>query len=203
MKFLYTKNAAEPIKYTIPQNLNLGFKFRRVYNRSQILLNLEMLIIDLKQGFLRMFRGFDDRMYWDMCDNLTKLIVRLLLEFSENSYGYGFLPEWKGKKDTEIQKLWRRYLISTAGNFYRSLEDSECAETFNKYENAYLHSIEIDFETTKSSSTLTFVPVKDCKKTEKLEALYRKREKEISDYRENQRNIGFKKLMRIYPQLWD
>lgn len=51
---------------------------------------------EIKWGFQRMFRGFDDRAYWGLYYEVTKMIVPVLKWMRENKTGVGYidsLPE--------------------------------------------------------------------------------------------------------------
>jgi hypothetical protein len=134
------------------------------------------------------------------------MIIRLLLELAEKSHGYPQLPEWSDKTPDEQAKLWQRYLVHTAGYFYRSLENSICNKTVNEYAAEYHRSFSyISKKLPSGNSRMKFVPTDGFTKAEhqRLFELYGYRNREIEAYREKQLQIGFKRLMKVYHHLWD
>jgi hypothetical protein len=187
-------------------DINLGFNFRRMYKLRCVDENLKTVKSEIKQGFLRMFRGYDDRAWWDMDYFIRKLFIRLLLELAENTHGYPVLTEWQDKSPDEQFELWQRYLVSMAGNFYRSLEDTVCNKTVNEYDEEYHRSFKtVHKKLPNGNYQMKFVPNDGYTKAEyqRLHDLYYAREREIDAYREKQLQIAFKKFIKVFNHLAD
>ena len=64
------------------------------------------IILTIKFGFQRMFRGYDSSAYWDLDYYLTKTIIPVLKFYRNNEVGYPAsltIKQWENKLDKMIK----------------------------------------------------------------------------------------------------
>ena len=68
------------------------------------------IILTIKFGFQRMFRGFDDRVYWNLSYYLTKIIIPALKFYRDEGLGYHNSMTY-GKWKCKINKMIKAFTL--------------------------------------------------------------------------------------------
>ena len=83
----------------------------------RFILDIPMWPKYIKWGFQRMFRGYDDRCYWDLGSHLAEYILPKLKHFKEVTYTY------PGNKEASTPERWNKTLDKMIYSFERIVED--------------------------------------------------------------------------------
>jgi len=80
---------------------------------------------EVKWGFQRMFRGYDDTAFWSLDRYLLDIILPVLKEYRENGHGIAIVDGFEEKPFEEQEKEWHRILDSMINSFQMLKEDDE------------------------------------------------------------------------------
>ena len=163
---------------------------------------------EIKWAWQRAFRGYDDVSVWGMDDHLRKFLICGLQDLADNHHGVPQLEEWVDKTLEEQDELWTRRLVEISEHFYESCiwEDSDFEK--NEFEEEWHNSHDFEFEDLNDGSgcsRMINIPKNGYTK-EQVDALREKwleRNQAIQKYKQEQLELGMKKLTEIFGSLWD
>ena len=188
-------------------DINLGFGSDMHYRGykfgfRKIIRFFKDIRYELKAAWLRIKRGYDDAAVWNMNYFLSAYTTRALLELADMAHGMPVLEEWQNEDNDTQFKLWKERLVEIATHFHESIASEEYRNEKNEYDKSYHNSFDYGFDLNCDE---WHIPKAGYTKeqVDELEQKYRHREQEIEEYQEEQRKIGFEKLLEIYDHLWD
>jgi len=100
---------------------------------------LDDTMFEIKWGFQRMFRGYDDTAFWNLDRYLLDIILPVLTEYREHGNGIPIVDGFEEKSFEEKEKEWNRILDTMINSFQMIKEDDENYSIHDKewYEKHY------------------------------------------------------------------
>ena len=208
-------------------NINLGFGSGFPGSRFRISIRLLFhrfwwcdFRYELKYAWQRAICGYDDSLTWSLGENIKKYIIIGLQSLAENHMGvpdfdskggykiYANLSSVEANALTESRSSeWKSLLKDLADKFYESLKYEDSKYELNQFEDEWHASFETIFikEAGSNYYTMKTVPATGYSQQqyESLNALCKKREAEISDYKTDKEKEAMARLTEILPYLWD
>lgn len=81
---------------------------------------------EVKWGFQRMFRGYDDRMYFSTYHEIAKIMIPVLKWYKEHKTGYGWMEHFKEDISmADMEKEWNDAYLKMAVAFQLLFDDNE------------------------------------------------------------------------------
>ena len=160
------------------------------------------LFRELKYFYQRGKKGYCDCDLWDLYEWFTNIFPKMLGEFLNKSNAYpvnGYPPEGADSKFwyKEQKRAWE-YEVKKLIWFLREANDTTCSQ-----KNEIEYDVNFDFEEEKEQSwhklNITFPTKEDEEKSKQ----HMEREKEISEYKEEQFKKALEQFNKIARNLWD
>lgn len=151
---------------------------------------------EMKWALQRVFKGYDDRIFWNFDNYLDQMIILDLKWMLKHRNGSPALEEWA---DEDCHEKWTQTLKQMLRYFMESTEQ-HCSQV-NEYEG------QVDFSSyslpSKCGKYRTMHYKDTSKKAETLREKYYRRGKEIDAYRAKNHKKALEMLTKYYRHLWD
>ena len=179
------------------ENNFMGFDWDRVLNYSADPIDFfKQLGREIDAAWQRVYKGYDDRMFWNFDDHLDRHIINCLRFLIKHRHGSPVLDGWT---EEDCHDKWTLELKKMLYYFMQSQEEY-CSEV-NEYDEL------VDFESYFVPSECGHFSTMHYKDTspeaEEIRDKYYQRSKEIDAYRDENHKKGLEMLCMHYRRLWD
>ena len=158
---------------------------------------LRQLKREIKGGFQRFARGYDDQMFWNLDSYLDELIMISLEWYIKHRSGSPILDEWIEENCHEkfTEKLKKML------NHFEQADDRWCKEK-NKYEDI----VDLEWKKNQKPDECGYYTVEyedQSPEAEELRDKWLQRGREIDAYQAEHHKRALEMLVKYYKHLWD